>query len=256
MKRREPITFKLSENSEPVSGYNNIDASLYFKLCQARDIAYSICQNRSLPVKHRTVLLLDFSHAIQKRIRNRKIDRVLDNYKDINYCNKRIERLEKKYGNYKKTPETLAGWLEVYDNLEHIKPEWTQILSNAIAFVSEGMPECKENSHIVNEREYEYEHLLVYYIYRYFLRAVFDEKLSEKVKLACTALIMQELLGSSACRTEKEFTFEKQITLMRIYSKETEHSEENLEALYSNFNKNNLFSLKKYMGIILGSGLL
>lgn len=102
MKRREPITFKLSENSEPVSGYNNIDASLYFKLCQARDIAYSICQNRSLPVKHRTVLLLDFSHAIQKRIRNRKIDRVLDNYKDINYCNKRIERLEKKYGNYKK----------------------------------------------------------------------------------------------------------------------------------------------------------
>ena len=76
----------------------------------------------------------------------------------------------------------LDGWLEVYDNLEHIKPEWTQILSNAIAFVSEGMPECKENSHIVNEREYEYEHLLVYYIYRYFLRAVFDEKLSEKVK--------------------------------------------------------------------------
>ena len=256
MKRREPITFKLSENSEPVSGYNNIDASLYFKLCQARDIAYSICQNRSLPVKHRTVLLLDFSHAIQKRIRNRKIDRVLDNYKDINYCNKRIERLEKKYGNYKKTPETLAGWLEVYDNLEHIKPEWTQILSNAIAFVSEGMPECKENSHIVNEREYEYEHLLVYYIYRYFLRAVFDEKLSEKVKLACTALIMQELLGSSACHTEKEFTFEKQITLMRIYSKETEHSEENLETLYTNFNKNKLFSLKKYMGIILGSRLL
>ena len=80
--------------------------------------------------------------------------------------------------------------------------------------------------------------------------------LGEKVKLACTALIMQELLGSSACRTEKEFTFEKQITLMRIYSKETEHSEENLEALYSNFNKNNLFSIKKYMGIILGSGLL
>ena len=85
---------------------------------------------------------------------------------------------------------------------------------------------------------------------------MFDEKLSEKVKLACTALIMQELLGSLTCHTEKEFTFEKQITLMRIYSKETEHSEENLEALYSNFNKNNLFSLKKYMGIILGSGLL
>ena len=256
MKRREPITFKLSENSEPVSGYNNIDASLYFKLCQARAIAYSICQNRSMPVKYRAVLLLDFSHAIQKRIRSRKIDKVLDNYKNTDYCNKRIQKLEKKYGNYKKTPETLSGWLKLYDDLEHIKPEWTQILSSAIAFVSEGMPECRENSNIVNEREYEYEHLLVYYIYRYFLRAVFDEKLSEKVKLACTALIMQELLGSSACRTEKEFTFEKQITLMRIYSKETEHSEENLEALYSNFNKNNLFSLKKYMGIILGSGLL
>ena len=81
MKRREPITFKLSENSEPVSGYNNIDASLYFKLCQAGAIAYSICQNRSMPVKYRAVLMLDFSHAIQKRIRSRKIDKVLDNYK-------------------------------------------------------------------------------------------------------------------------------------------------------------------------------
>ena len=97
MKRREPITFKLSENSEPVSGYNNIDASLYFKLCQARAIAYSICQNRSMPVKYRAVLLLDFSHAIQKRIRSRKIDKVLDNYKNTDYCNKRIQKLEKKY---------------------------------------------------------------------------------------------------------------------------------------------------------------
>ena len=90
MKRREPITtFKLSENSEPVSGYNNIDASLYFKLCQARAIAYSICQNRSMPVKYRAVLLLDFSHAIQKRIRSRKIDKVLDNYKNtVTFCDR------------------------------------------------------------------------------------------------------------------------------------------------------------------------
>ena len=95
----------------------------------------------------------------------------------------------------------------------------------------------------------------MYYVYRYFLRAVFDENVLEKIKLSCTALIMQELLGAAYCYRDGCFDFEKQITLMRIYSKETEHSEENLDELYRNFKKNKAFSTKNYMGIILGSGL-
>ena len=42
---------------------------------------------------------------------------------------------------------------------------------------------------------------------------------------------------------------------MRIYSKETEHSEENLEELYTQFHKKKAFSYKSIMGILLGSNL-
>ena len=66
MKRTEPITFTASENDEKISGYNDIDASLYFELCQARDAAYGICQDRSMGIKYRAALLLDFSFALQR----------------------------------------------------------------------------------------------------------------------------------------------------------------------------------------------
>ena len=128
-------------------------------------------------------------------------------------------------------------------------------MSELSGYVDRKMPDVKDGAVIVNERDYEYEHLMVYYVYRYFLRAVFDENVLEKIKLSCTALIMQELLGAAYCYRDGCFDFEKQITLMRIYSKETEHSEENLDELYRNFKKNKAFSTKNYMGIILGSGL-
>lgn len=255
MKRTAPIKFTVSENDEQVSGYNDIDAALYFALCQARELAYTICQDRNIKISYRAALLLDFTKALQKKMKSKKISTVLDCYKDVDYRAKRIEKLEKKYSGYKKTDVILKKWLEVYDGLEHIKPEWSEILSGLSAYVNNGMCNVRKNAPIVNERDYEYEHLLVYYVYRYFLRAVFDGELLEKVKLSCTALIMQELLGAAYCGRDGKFDFQTQITLMRIYSKETEHSEENLEVLYNNFKKNKAFSIKNYMGIILKSGL-
>lgn len=256
MKRTEPITFTVSENDEKISGYNDIDASLYFELCQARDTAYCICQDRSMGIKYRAALLLDFSFALQKKLKKRKCGDVTARYKDNKYLAQRIDVLEKKYSGYKKTQQILKEWLKVYNGLEHIKPEWTDMLSKLNAFVADGIMNVSKTAKVVNEREYEYEHLLVYYVYRYFLRAVFDGELAGKVQLACAALIMQEMLGCVYCESEDSFSFERQVTAMRIYSKETEHSEENLEVLYKNFDKNKAFSYKTFMGIIFGSGLL
>lgn len=255
MKRKEPIRFTVSENEEKVSEYNDIDAALYYSLCQARELAYTICQDRTMKIRHRAVLFLDFAKKLQKKLKKNKLNKILDAYKDVQYRNERIEKLEKKYASYKKTTVVLRKWLDIYDRLEHIKPEWQGILSELSGYVDRKMPDVKACAVIVNERDYEYEHLMVYYVYRYFLRAVFDENVLEKIKLSCTALIMQELLGAAYCYRDGCFDFEKQITLMRIYSKETEHSEENLDELYRNFKKNKAFSTKNYMGIILGSGL-
>lgn len=255
MKRKEPIRFTVSENEEKVSEYNDIDAALYYSLCQARELAYTICQDRTMKIRHRAVLFLDFAKKLQKKLKKNKLNKILDAYKDVQYRNERIEKLEKKYASYKKTTVVLRKWLDIYDRLEHIKPEWQGILSELSGYVDRKMPDVKAGAVIVNERDYEYEHLMVYYVYRYFLRAVFDENVLEKIKLSCTALIMQELLGAAYCYRDGCFDFEKQITLMRIYSKETEHSEENLDELYRNFKKNKAFSTKNYMGIILGSGL-
>lgn len=255
MKRTQPIKFEMCENDEKISGYNDIDAGLYFNLCAARETAYNICQNRDLQVNHRAVLFLDFAAALQKKIKSSGLSAIISAYKDETFIRSRLNKLINKYSKYRKADTSLLEWLDTYKSLEHIKKEWPVMLSDAEEYIKKGMPNAENSAILIHKRDYEYEHLLVYYIYRYFLRAVFDGKLFEKSQLACAALIMQELSGMAWYDKRNDFSFIDQITIMRIYSKETEHSEENLEELYTQFHKNKAFSCKSIMGILLGSNL-
>lgn len=255
MKRTQPISFEVSETEEKINGYNDIDANLYYNLCSAREIAYNICQNRNMPVNHRAVLFLDFSASLQKKLKSSNLAKVIADYKDETFIKGRLNKLIKKYSGYKRTDTSIKEWLDTYKSLEHIKKEWPVMLSDAEEYIKKGMPNIRKSVILIHKRDYEYEHLLVYYIYRYFLRTVFDGRLFEKAQLACVALIMQELSGVVFYDKNNEFSFYDQITIMRIYSKETEHSEENLEELYTQFHKKKAFSYKSIMGILLGSNL-
>lgn len=81
-----------------------------------------------------------------------------------------------------------------------------------------------------NDRQTEYEQLLMYYVYRYFLDAVYDINIVLKAKNA--------LIGYLALKTmdvadwyfnSKELSFERQVDLAHLYSRQFEHSYYNFE---------------------------
>lgn len=255
MSKPDKITYSTEENEEKFSGYNDIDAQLYFMLGKSRQIAYDICQNRDLPVNHRAVLLLDFARELQKKVNKpKKISDVNSLFTDEEYMNNRLINLKRKYTKpaYKnKKGEYLLGILDTFDELEHIKAEWPPILEYTREYVKNGMPDYTDFNNLVTDREYEYEHLLVYYVFRYFLRAVFDGEVYKKVLLGIMAYIMQKSVGAAYNKQNDKFEFVDQITLMRIYSKETEHSEENLEYLYNAMSKNKNLKFSRVLTILL-----
>ena len=83
------------------------------------------------------------------------------------------------------------------------------------------------------------------------MKAVFDYDVSAKIKMAVISmLIIEELDVVRWCKNNEEFNLSNQVDIVKLYSKDIEHSEENVESLYESFETNSIFSLENLLTII------
>ena len=85
----------------------------------------------------------------------------------------------------------------------------------------------------INSEKYEiyFRRLASYFIYRYFMKAVFDLDAAGKIKFAVLSTYMIWLLARCTIELTGQCDFEDLALLAKNYSKEIEYSEENLEKL-------------------------
>jgi lysine-N-methylase len=85
----------------------------------------------------------------------------------------------------------------------------------------------------INSEKYEiyFRRLASYFIYRYFMKAVFDLDVAGKIKFAVLSTYMILLLARCTIELTGQCDFEDLALLAKNYSKEIEYSEENLEKL-------------------------
>ena len=82
------------------------------------------------------------------------------------------------------------------------------------------------------DSEYEFENILVYYIFNYFLGASYDHDILTKSKFAVVSyLVILHLNVARWISQDKRFSYEDQVTVAHAYSKEVEHSYNNYESL-------------------------
>ena len=79
--------------------------------------------------------------------------------------------------------------------------------------------------------EYTYEHLLVYYTFRYFPRAAYDYNLPEKARFAVFCTLVIRDLDAMRYAERGEFTFTDRIDTVKDFSKQVEHSDYNIDYL-------------------------
>ena len=110
--------------------------------------------------------------------------------------------------------EILEAYGKRLASLEILTPTWAELLNGKTA--------VKENSF----REAVLEKLLVYDIFRFFLRSVYDFRVLPWVKLAVFHALAVAWVGRG-CESKADFC-----EVARLYSKEIEHSAENQEAIH------------------------
>ena len=228
---------------------------------QCRKVVFDIIQDRSIDINVRCAIILKFIDEVQDKIHGFEINSikdVKDKYIDKELVNSLISDLKDFNGRNDEKYNNVKEFFDIFINLEHIKPNDILGLENAKRYFwhSENdkdiyMEINNEFNEYYKEKAYEFEQILVYYIYRYFMKSVFDYDVLSKIKFAIVSYLMIKELAVVRYLENKEFSFEDMVDIAHTYSKDIEHLEENVDTLEELFESNEIFNLSNIIIILL-----
>ncbi len=204
LSRQEPLTLRIYTTNDPLRYYHDIEPERLLAVRQGRDQALSIVHDRRLPLGRRMAQVLEI--ALQ-------VDEVeLDPHSD--------PITEEAYREFR------TELYNLFLSLERLRPDWTQILE-----------EGRQGPTLtVFRNDICWEQLLSYYLFKYSLRSAMDETFLESVTIGLLSVILlQELYQQGRGDL---------IYLVQLYAKETEHNDNNLQALMDAVAENPFFSPK------------
>lgn len=175
-----------TEETDDPIGYTDIDAALFFKLHRARAAALEMLQERSLPLNERMERLLTMAQELDG---GREED-----------CSRQ---------------NMLPFYAKKLQSLEILTHQWCEILQK-----NAGEPLPEEIIAPLLEK------VLVYDVFRFFLKGVYDGRALPWAKYAVFhAVVLRRLCRG--CTTREQVA-----EVIRLYSKEIEHNAENMEKLH------------------------
>lgn len=211
-------------------------------------------------------MILGLGHDLQRRIREGNLHQTEELI--IRYRQSKSEEFfrirKQEYSvSYGERYEIMVNWFTLFNKLEVINKEWPGYIGELKALLFEQGPdhygETRENFHEYLDSEPErkrewnqwLEQLLVYFVYTYFCGAVYDEQPYVKVKMAviCTILI-EELAQAIYIQNRGSLTFAEFVRLVHRFSRETEHSDLNLNVLENAFRTENAYRLKEILRVL------
>lgn len=249
------VTFELSENEEVVSSYNDINAQLFIELLQSRNIVMDMLQGRDIDLRKRVALALLFVDEIQEKIDEseiKEIKSVREKYSDKLFLEELLEKLEEYKDNEGIKYDNIQEYFNVFRDLKHITPNDPLGLNDALRYFWQAdedeelyILKHKQFVEYYEDKIYKFENILVYFVFRYFMKAVFDYDALAKIKTAIISYMMIRELAVVRYIENNEFTDEDMVDIAHTYSKDIEHLEENIEALAELFETNEVFDIEE-----------
>ncbi|MDZ5014751.1 flagellar protein FliB [Clostridium perfringens] len=236
-----------------------IDEEVLSEFLECRNIVFNIMERNDLDLGTKAALALEFVKEVQNKIDLGDMDEIpelMEEYRDENFINTLIKELEGFKGTESIKHKNLCEYLNVYKSIKHINSNDPLGLEKALKYF-EGNEEFylrkhKEFNEYYKENLYKFKNILVYFIFRYFMKAIFDYDVSAKIKLAIiSTLMIKELAVVRFIENDNEFTEEDMVEVSRIYSKDIEHSDENIENLQEIFETEEIFEVDEILPMLM-----
>lgn len=213
-----PAEFVTEQTDEPAEP-NSIDPTVYFILSKAQKTAIELLSDRkiSVPLRVRNFLLL--CADAQAQISGGSPE-----------C---VHEPKNKERSARESTQKIFADLR---SLERLDPRWDGALASGEAAGFRPVPEA----------DCEYEKLMIYLVFRYFMTAAFDGRLLVKAKLFAAEFIAAVgIQAGLECASRSE-----RVTVLQRFSKELEHSEENLGRLCALAARSRYYSLTNLINIL------
>ena len=192
-------------------------------LFEARETAYQILQNRSVSIWSRLHTFMNYIEELQQALDFENLDEVeesaeyyreqepahdlkVDYHKLIDCCRK-LEPMDESWPDHLKCLDEL---IQDADVLEKLEEQFHEQFA---------------------ERDYEYEHLAVYFVYRYFMKCRKDADVYSRGCLTAFCVALIHLLDLETFAKQGNCSKEDRAMNAKKCSKEIEYSEENLAIL-------------------------
>ena len=205
-----------------------------------RKQAQAILQNRKKPVFERAAEYLSYCERMQKELYGKMLADGQAQHKTEPSAQELTHRAYQDF----------LARMESYERLEVLDGTWEESKQALYDTFSEKNYRASQQEFIkaCHEREYEYEHLLVYFTNRYFMRAYYDDNILTKAQFAIVSVLMIRDMDVARYLLNKgEYTLADRIHTAKIYSKEVEHSEENMELLAEDFQFEEVFCVERLL---------
>ena len=236
-----------------------IDEEVLSEFLECRNIVFNIIERNDLDLGTKAALALEFVKEVQNKIDLGDMDEIpelMEEYRDENFINTLIEELEGFKEKESIKHKNLCEYLKIYKSIKHINSNDPLGLEKALKYF-EGNEEFylrkhKEFNEYYKENLYKFKNILVYFIFRYFMKAIFDYDVSAKIKLGIiSTLMIKELAVVRFIENNNEFTEEDMVEVSRIYSKDIEHSDENIENLQEIFETEEIFEVNEILPMLM-----
>lgn len=212
-----PLSFVESEISEDWE--ETCSEELLQFLTAARERLFSVLQDREQPFADRLSTAAAFVRELQERLDNGML--IVPEIQ--------LEAAEKLEDH--ELAAVVQELIHLWSRTESIGSEWeacAEELEMRSAELTQAFASFLEKS---GEEMWRYEHLMVYFCYRYFLNGVFEGEIVSRFGFALMSVLSVALID---CLDDIDgaLTERQRVLNLKLYSKQMEYSEDNLELAY------------------------
>ncbi len=255
----DPGKFFVRETENMTENMEGIDRRLLKILLRTRKTLWKISRDRTLSVDQRCLMMLSLGHDMQRRLDQKDgkgIQKVLKRYEKDGAGERFRSRLDVYKAEKRKQAEQapdcrfsfMADFMECLAELDPVGNGWEDLLEQCrkALYHSEGSRHRYEAARAgfmeqAPELACSLERLLGYFIYSFFLAALYDRDAYGKVKLAVyCCLALEELFFCASAQGEEEKTdaarsaglsLGTQTELCHLFARQVENSDQNRERL-------------------------
>lgn len=180
-----------------------------------RERLFALLQDRRLGILDRLGRCAEFGWLIQQQIEGGEAAELPDKWQSIT------------------APEEISRLLDTLSGMESINSEWTDVLGQLTERqeqLTKALP-----SYLEYAGEWRYEHIAVYGIFRHYTGSLEDSAAYARVMLACCSALTVMLMDCMKWLDSGDITEWDMILDLKLYSKQVEYSQENIDAFLEEY---------------------